>query len=72
MSSAFVKEKEEQWLHDVQPSIEALIAYLSAENNGIRVNIKKSYFNPTNAKEYFEMSNGLTYAKDVQSKWYVI
>ncbi|HSC39849.1 MAG TPA: hypothetical protein VLD19_18330 [Chitinophagaceae bacterium] len=36
MSQAFVRENEEQWLHDVGPSLNALVVYLSRENNGIR------------------------------------
>ncbi len=72
MSSAFVRESEEQWLHEVGPSTEALIAYLSGQNNGIRVNVKKMFINPEDAAEHFEMSNGLVYAKDKERKWYVV
>lgn len=32
MSSAFVKESEEQWLHEIQPTIKALIDYLTRQN----------------------------------------
>jgi GTP cyclohydrolase II len=71
MSSAFVKESEEQWLHDIQPTLNALIVYLTRENNGIRVYEKKN-FSDKNGKEIFEMSNGLAYAKDENSKWYVV
>ncbi len=72
MSSAFVRESEEQWLHEVQPSPEALAAYLTRENNGVRVYLKRNYFNAETGKEYYEMSNGLGYAKDEDSKWFVI
>jgi hypothetical protein len=37
MSQAFLKESEEQWLNEVQPTIWALINYISKENNGIRI-----------------------------------
>jgi len=37
MSSAFVKESDDQWLHDIPPTMNALINYLTRENNGIRV-----------------------------------
>ncbi len=37
MSQAFVKESDEQWLHDIQPTLHALVVYLTRENNGIRV-----------------------------------
>jgi hypothetical protein len=34
MSSAFVKEAEEQWLHEIPPTLTALIVYLTGQNNG--------------------------------------
>ena len=70
MSSAFVRESEEQWLHDIQPTLNALIVYLTRENNGIRVYEKKNFIDKK-GKEIYEMSNGLSYAKDDNSKWYV-
>lgn len=71
MSSAFVRESEEQWLHDIQPTLNALIVYLTRENNGIRVYEKKNFIDKK-GKEIYEMSNGLLYAKDANSKWYVV
>ena len=72
MSQAFVRENDEQWLHDVAPTLNALIVYLTRENNGIRVYERKNFIDPENGKEVHEMSNGLSYAKDDQSKWYVV
>ncbi|MBA2762363.1 MAG: hypothetical protein H0U39_10485 [Segetibacter sp.] len=63
MSQAFVKESEEQWLHEIAPTINALIVYLTRENNNIRVYEKKSYVDEKPGKEVIEMSNGVTYAK---------
>lgn len=71
MSSAFVKESEEQWLHDIQPTLHALIVYLTRENNGIRV-YEKKIFVDKKGKEIYEMSNGLCYSKDDNIKWYVV
>ena len=42
MSQAFVKESDEQWLHDIQPTLNALIVYLTRENNGVRVYEQKA------------------------------
>ncbi len=72
MSQAFVKESEEQWLHDVQPTVSALVVYLTRENNGIRVYEKRTYLHPREKREATEMSNGLEYAKDDNGKWYVV
>jgi hypothetical protein len=71
MSSAFVKESEEQWLHDIQPTLPALIVYLTRENNGIRVYEKKNYIHPGSGLEIFEMSNGLSYSKK-DGHWIII
>ncbi len=72
MSSAFVKESEEQWLHEIQPTMNALINYLSRENNGIRVYEKKVYSDAKTGKAIHEMSNGLSYSTDKDSKWFVV
>ena len=69
MSQAFVKEEDSQWLHDVQPTLNALIVYLTRENNGVRVYEQKTYLKE--GKEVHVMSNGLNYAKDKEGKWYI-
>ena len=72
MSSAFVKESEEQWLHEIQPTLPALIVYLSRENNNIRVYEVKNYLDAATNRQVYAMSNGLDYAHDDDGKWYVI
>lgn len=72
MSQAFVKEGDEQWLHDIQPTLNALIVFLTRENNGVRVYEQKSYLNEKEGREVHLMSNGLTYAKDDEGKWYIV
>lgn len=72
MSQAFVREGDEQWLHDIAPTLPALINYLTNQNNGIRVYEKSTYLNPKLNKEVHEMSNGLTYAIDEDSKWIIV
>lgn len=71
MSSAFTKETDDQWLHDIQPTMQALILYLTRENNGIEVYEKRHYTNAAGIKVH-EMNNGLLYAIDADSKWYVV
>ena len=70
MSSAFVKDEEPQWLHEIPGTVRALIDYLTRENNNIRVYIKKT-IPLDNGREEHLMSNGLTYAKDSEGKWQV-
>ena len=72
MSQAFVKENDEMLLQEVSPSITALVVHLTRENNGIRVYEKHLVKDPENNREVHVMSNGLSYAKDENSKWYVI
>lgn len=71
MSQAFVRESDDQWLEDVAPTLNALMAFLSRQNNGIRVYEKKSFTN-AEGKQVYEMSNGLSYAKDDEGKWKVV
>ena len=69
MSQAFVKEEDDQWLHEIAPTLTALINYLTRENNGIRVYEKRKIVK--NGVEIFEMSNGLSYSKDAEGKWQI-
>ena len=71
MSQAFVKESDEQWLHEIGPTLNALIVYLTRENNGVRV-YEKETRTDKNGSEIHVMSNGLSYAKDKESKWYIV
>jgi hypothetical protein len=72
MSQAFIRENDEMYLSDVSPSITALIVYLTSMNNGIRVYEKHRVRDPELNREVHVMSNGLSYAKDENGKWYVI
>ncbi len=71
MSSAFVKESEEQWLHEIPPTLAALINYLTRENNGIRVYEKSSHIDSKTGKPVYNMSNGLSYAVNADNQWYI-
>ena len=71
MSQAFVKEHEEQWLHEISGTMHALINYLTRENNGIRVYEMRSWFNKEEDSEIHVMSNGLSYSKDKEGKWFI-
>ena len=70
MSQAFVKESDDQWLHDLPPTMNALIVYLTRENNGIRVYERNRFIRE--GREVFVMSNGLSYARDDGGRWQVV
>ena len=70
MSQAFVKEEDNQWLHEIPGTMAALIHYLSSENNGVRVYMKRQHINKLGI-EIFEMSNGLSYSKDNTGHWQI-
>ena len=71
MSSAFVKEDDDQWLHEISPTIGALINYLTSENNGIRVYEKSVYPSPKTGKPVYEMSNGFSYSVNKDNQWVI-
>ena len=70
MSSAFVKESDDQWLHEISPTLNALVVYLTRENNGVRVYEKSSY--ESNASIVHVMSNGLSYKIDEKNAWAIV
>ena len=72
MSSAFVKESEEQWLHEVMPTLNALIHYLTRENNGVRVYERSSFVDAKSGKTVHVMSNGGNYIIDDEGKWRMV
>ncbi|MFI5196758.1 MAG: hypothetical protein ACHQD8_06690 [Chitinophagales bacterium] len=72
MSSAFVKESEEQWLHEIAPTLPTLINYLTRENNGIRVYEKASHKDIKTGKLVHEMSNGLSYTVNMDNQWTIV
>ena len=71
MSSAFVKENEEQWLHEIAPTLTALVNYLTRENNGVRVYEQKHTLSK-DGKDVYHMSNGLNYTIDKDCKWSIL
>lgn len=71
MSQAFVREGDDLWLSDVSPSLNALMMFLTRENNGIRVYEVKTIINP-DGREIHVMSNGLSYGKDANGRWEMI
>lgn len=72
MSTAFLRDSENQWLHEIAPTLPALEYFLSRENNFIRIFLTKKYFDPKYQTEIFEMSDGLRYARDEKNSWYVL
>jgi hypothetical protein len=70
MSQAFVREGDDQSLDEVSPTLQALIVFLTRDNNGIRVYEKKTYVD--SGREIHVMSNGLSYAKGEHGRWVIV
>ena len=70
MSQAFIRESDDQWLDEVSPTLNALILFLTKENNGIRVYEQKRING--DGGEIYVMSNGLSYTKDHNGRWKVV
>jgi hypothetical protein len=71
MSQAFVREGDDMWLSDVSPSVNALLMFLTRENGAVRVYEIKTIIE-SSGRELHVMSNGLSYAKDVNGRWEAI
>jgi hypothetical protein len=72
MSSAFVRESEGQHLNEVGPTLSALQLYLRRENRGVPVHEVKFWYSEKYGRDVHEMSDGLIYAKNDDSKWFII
>jgi hypothetical protein len=72
MSSAFVRENDEQRLNEIGPSLNALLVYLRRENGGMTIRELRTRYSEKHKREVHEMSDGLGYARDDDSKWYVV
>jgi hypothetical protein len=68
MSRAFIKEGDDQWLSDIAPTLNALVHYLTRQNNGVKVYLKHESAD-ANGRSRYEMSDGLTYRVDETGKW---
>ena len=71
MSRAFVKESEGEWLGDVAPEIAALERYLSREN-GEKIYRLREGRDGVSDRITHEMSNGDSYALDMDRRWSVV
>ena len=72
MSQAFVRESDEQWLHEIAPTLQALVLFLTRENNGIRVYEKKTFMDEKTGGQVYEMSNGFSYTRGEDGKWMIL
>jgi hypothetical protein len=68
MSRAFIKESDDQWLSDVAPTLNALSYYLTRQNNGIKVYLKKESAD-AKGKTIYTMSDGLSYMVGEDGRW---
>lgn len=71
MSQAFVRESDDQSLGEISPTMNALINFLTRENNNIRVYEKKTGTDEKGHTIHL-MSNGLTYGKEDAGKWQIV
>jgi hypothetical protein len=64
-----MREGDDQWLHEISPTMNSLVVYLTKENNGIPVFEKRNYFDVKTGKTISEMSNGMSYFVNDQGQW---
>lgn len=71
MSHAFIKEGDDMWLHDIAPTLDALINYLTRENGGLPIREKENYYNEELKARVYKMSDGFSYYVR-ENKWVCI
>ena len=68
MSQAFVKEQDDNGLlHQIKPTLPALINYINAENIYIPVFVKR--INKVEGTDVIDMSNGFSYFINNDHNW---
>ena len=68
MSQAFIRDEDGQVLSDIAPTLNALINFLTRENNGVRV-YERSNYRDKEGRTIHQMSDGLSYTKDEAGRW---
>lgn len=71
MSHAFVRDGDDIWLHDIAPTMIALINYLARENGGLKITEKERHFDPKLKLTVHKMSDGFSYAVR-DNKWTIV
>lgn len=71
MSHAFVRDDDDMWLHDIAPTMTALINYLTRENGGLKVTEKEQHFDQELKLTVHKMSDGFSYAVR-DNKWTLV
>lgn len=66
-----LKENYDEWLQYVDPSLNALISYLSRQNDGIPVKEQTNLMDK-NGRKIHVMTNGLSYSKNENGRWTVV
>lgn len=61
MSSAFLKEGDDTWLHDISPTVTALLNYLTRENSGLPITERDNYYDEQLKTRVYKMSDGFSY-----------
>jgi hypothetical protein len=71
MSQAFVRENDDNgMLHQIEPTLAALLKYLQVENNGQRVFVTRE--EKKNDVDIWVMSNGFSYFINKENNWEMI
>jgi hypothetical protein len=71
MSQAFVRENDDNgMLHQIEPTLAALLKYLQVENNGQRVFVTRE--EKKNDVDIWVMSNGFSYFINKDNNWEMI
>ncbi|WP_276088266.1 hypothetical protein [Pedobacter sp. JY14-1] len=71
MSSAFIRESENEQLKDITPNMASLLIFLKREYGG-PVRELHTRFSEKHQKDVHEMSDGLGYMLNDQNHWQVV
>lgn len=72
MNKGFTKQHESPGLHEVPPTLNALVNHLTSLSNVYKVYQKGSFKDPDTGREVHEMSNGRLYIVNDKRQWVVV
>lgn len=65
-------EKNEKCISQNPLTVLELIMFLTKKNDNVMVYVKKIYTDAKNGIKIYEMSNGFSYTKNEDGKWYIL
>jgi hypothetical protein len=72
MNKAYTTQRGGLGLHEIPPTLNALVNHLTGESESYKIFQRGSFKDPDSGKEVHEMSNGQLYTVNDDRKWIMV